>query len=168
MMRKLLFLPRPAPRLWLERRPLRDAQSPRRPRQLYAELESLPPQERQARLEAGARKEGRLVLVNTMREQNLTQQAMFNKLYPDIKVEMTDDLGSQDAVEQLYAEETAGRHLTDEIVVALPRSRRAASKNMLARFPTPAAQAILPQYKGFVDPQNRWLPFYWSQYGISY
>jgi iron(III) transport system substrate-binding protein len=143
-----------------------DAQTPAEA--LYADLQKLPPAERQARLETGARKEGKLVIINTMREQNQAQKAMFNKLYPDIIVEMTNDLGSQDAVEQLYAEETAGRHLTDEIVVALPDLAELLQKDMLARFPTPVAKAILPQYRGFIDPQSRWLPFYWSQYGISY
>ena len=72
------------------------------------------PAERQARLEAGARKEGKLVLINTMRGQNVDQAAMFKKRYPFIDVQMIANLGSQDAAEQLYAEETAGRHLTDE------------------------------------------------------
>jgi iron(III) transport system substrate-binding protein len=135
---------------------------------LYAELQNLPPAERQARLEAGAHEEGKLVLINTMRDQNVTQAAMFKKHYPFIDLQMTGDIGSQDAAEQLYAEETAGRHLTDEIVVARPDLDELLDKNVLARFSTPAKDAILPKYEGFTDPQNRWLPFYWSEFGIIY
>jgi iron(III) transport system substrate-binding protein len=135
---------------------------------IYADLAKLTPQERQARLEEGARKEGKLVLVNTLRGQNDTQAALFKKHYPYITLEMTDDIGSQDAAEQLYAEETAGRHLTDEIVVALPDLEELLENDLLARFPTAVKNAILPQYRGFTDPQDRWLPFYWSEHAISY
>ena len=27
---------------------------------------------------------------------------------------------------------------------------------------------MLPPYKGFIDPENRWIPWYWSEHGISY
>ncbi len=39
---------------------------------------------------------------------------------------------------------------------------------MLARFVSPATAAILPPYHGFIDPQGRWTPWYWSEHGISY
>ena len=135
---------------------------------LYAELQNLPPAERQARLEDGARKEGKLVVINTLRGQNETQAALFVKHYPFITLEQTNDIGSQDAAEQLYSEETAGRHLTDAIVGARPDLDELLDKNMLARFPTPVKNAILAKYRGFIDAQDRWLPFYWSEHGISY
>jgi iron(III) transport system substrate-binding protein len=135
---------------------------------LYAQLKDLSPAERQARLEEGARKEGKFVVVDTMRDEADAHATMFMKRYPFIRVEMTDDLGSQDAAEQLYAEETAGRHLTDAIVAALPDLNELLGKNMLARFPTPVKSAILPRYKDFADSQDRWLPFFWSELGISY
>jgi iron(III) transport system substrate-binding protein len=103
-----------------------------------------------------------------MRGQNKHQAELFKKHYPYIDMQMSADLGSQDGAEQIYAEETAGRHLTDEFVGARPDLDELLDKDMLARYPTPAAKVILPKYEGFTDPQNRWLPFYWSEFGISY
>ena len=78
------------------------------------------------------------------------------------------DIGSQDAAERLYAEETAGRHLTDVINVALPDLTTLLARNMIARFTTPAIDKVLPPYKGFIDQEGRWTPWYWSEHGISY
>ena len=135
---------------------------------LYADIQNLPQDQRQARLEAEAHKEGKLVLINTMRGQNKHQADLFKKRYPYIDVQMSGDIGSQDGAEQIYAEETAGRHLTDELVGARPDLDELLDKNMLARYSTPMSKVILPQYTGFTDPENRWLPFYWSEFGISY
>jgi len=137
--------------------------------QLYAELAKLPAPERQKRLEDGARREGKLVLIHTMRGNlSVDHVASFKKRFPFLTVELEGDIGSQDAAERLYAEETAGRHLTDVINVALPDLGTLTSKNMLARFATPTTAAILPPYRGFIDPENRWTPWYWSEHGISY
>jgi iron(III) transport system substrate-binding protein len=137
--------------------------------QLYAEIAKLPAAERQKRLEDGARKEGKLVLIHTMRGNLSTDHiALFKKRFPFLNVQLEGDIGSQDAAERLYAEETAGRHLTDVINIALPDVTTIAAKNMIARLPTPATAAILPPYRGFIDPENRWLPWYWSEHGISY
>jgi iron(III) transport system substrate-binding protein len=135
---------------------------------LYADIANLPPDQRQARLEAEAKKEGKLVLISTMRGQNKHQAVLFKKRYPYIDMQMSGDLGSQDGAEQIYAEETAGRHLTDEFVGARPDLDQLLDKNMLARYPTPAAKVILPRYQSFADPEKRWMPFYWSEFGISY
>jgi ABC-type Fe3+ transport system substrate-binding protein len=137
--------------------------------QLYADLAKLPAAERQKRLEDGARREGKLVLIHTMRANlSVDHVALFKKRFPFLTVELEGDIGSQDAAERLYAEETAGRHFTDVINVALPDLGTLTAKNMLARFPTPAINALLPPYRGFVDPENRWTPWYWSEHGISY
>ena len=136
---------------------------------LYAELAKLPAAERQQRLEEGARGEGKLVLIHTMRGNlSVDHVALFKKRFPFLTVELEGDIGSQDAAERLYAEETAGRHFTDVINVALPDLGTLASKAMLARFPTPAAAAVLQPYRGFIDPEGRWTPWYWSEHGISY
>jgi iron(III) transport system substrate-binding protein len=42
------------------------------------------------------------------------------------------------------------------------------ARDMLARYPTPAAAAILPRFDAMRDDENRWLPWYWSEHGISY
>src|SRR5712671_226499 len=112
---------------------------------IYAELEKLSPAERQKRLEDGARREGKLVMIHTMRGNlSVDHVALFKKRFPFLSVELEGDIGSQDAAERLYAEETAGRHLTDVIDVALPDLTTLLGKDMLARFPTPAIQALLP------------------------
>jgi iron(III) transport system substrate-binding protein len=94
--------------------------------------------------------------------------ALFKKRFPFLTVELEGDIGSQDAAERLYAEETAGRHLTDVINIALPDITTLVAKNMVARNPTPAVAALLPPYRGFIDPESRWAPWYWSEHGISY
>jgi iron(III) transport system substrate-binding protein len=136
---------------------------------IYADLAKLPPAERQKQIEEGARKEGSFAFIHTMRGNlSVDHVALFKKRYPFLNVQLEGDIGSQDAAERLYAEETAGRHLTDVINVALPDLTTLLGKDMLARFPTPAIQAILPPYKSFIDPEGRWTPWYWSEHGISY
>src|SRR5712691_11354772 len=102
---------------------------------LYADIAKLPAAERQKRLEEGARKEGKLVVIHTMRGNlSVDHTALFRKRYPFLTVELEGDIGSQDAAERLYAEETAGRHFTDVINVGLPDLATLAAKDMLARF----------------------------------
>src|SRR5262245_40137409 len=140
------------------------------PDQIYAELAKLPAAERQKRIEDGARREGKLVLIHTMRGNlSVDHVAVFKKRFPFLTVELEGDIGSQDAAERLYAEETAGRHLTDLINVALPDLNTLVAKDMLARNPTSAVAAVLPPYRGFIDEKEaRWIPWYWSEHGISY
>jgi iron(III) transport system substrate-binding protein len=136
--------------------------------QLYAELAKLPAQERAKRIEEGARKEGKLVFVHTWRGKLARDHiALFRKRYPFLEVDMT-DIGSQDASERLVAEETAGRHLTDVVSLAVPDLAEILKADLLANYPTPAAARILPQYKGFLDEDHRWTPWYWSEHGVSY
>jgi len=136
---------------------------------IYADLATLPTTERSKRLEEGARAEGKLVLIHTMRGNLATDHvALFRKRYPFLKIELEDDIGSQDATERLYTEETAGRHLTDIINVAIADLTALRAKDMLARFASPATATILPPYRGFIDTQGHWTPWYWSEHGISY
>src|SRR6266508_3397280 len=107
------------------------------PDAIYAELAKLPAAERQKRIDDGARREGKLILVHTMRGTLATDHvAVFRKRYPFLDVQLEGDIGSQDAAERLYAEETAGRHLTDVINVALPDITTLVARNMVARYPT--------------------------------
>jgi len=137
---------------------------------LYQELATLPAPERQKRLEDGARKEDRLTLIHTMRGNlSINHVALFRKRYPFLNISLEGDIGSGDAAERLYSEETAGRHLTDVINVALPDLTALLAKGMIARFNTAAIDGILPPYKGFIDTDGgRWTPWYWSEHGISY
>lgn len=135
---------------------------------LYAQLAKLPAAERRQRLESGARTEGTLNLLDSVQgEEGRAHLALFQKRYPFVDVALT-QLGSQDVAQRLYAEETAGRTLTDVGTAAVPDLSDLLAHDMLARYPTPAARAILPQYHGFLDPENRWIPFWWAEHGISY
>jgi hypothetical protein len=136
---------------------------------IYAELSRLPAEERTRRIEDGARREGKLVLIHTMRgSQAAAHVDLFRHRYPFLALDVTSDIGSQDAAERLTAEEIVGRHLTDVVNVALPDMGELVRRKLVARFSTPATAAILPKYRGFIDPQSRWTPWYWSEHGISY
>jgi iron(III) transport system substrate-binding protein len=135
---------------------------------VYAELVKLKPDERAKRLEEGARKEGKLTFVHTWRGKIARDfGSAFEKRYSYIKFEMS-DLGSQDAAERFIAEERTGRHLTDILSLAVPDLAVILKQNLVARYPTPATNKILKQYRGFIDPENRWTAWYWSEHGISY
>ncbi len=135
---------------------------------LYADLAKLSAAERQARLVAGAKKEGKIVMVHSLRRKMGKDHIRgFTKKYPFIRVEST-DMGSQDASERLVAEETAGRHLTDVLSIGVPDGAILFEKKLVARYETPMIKNVLPKYKGFIDAQNRWVPYYWSEYGMSF
>lgn len=135
---------------------------------LYAELNALPGAERQKRIEDGARKEGQLNFIHTWRGALARNHLrLFEKRYPFVKVDFV-DIGSQDAAERLVAEETVGRHLTDVVSLAVADMNEILAKDISAHYPTPAANLIYDRYKSFLDAQNRWLPFYWTEHGMSY
>ncbi len=139
------------------------------PEKIYAELAALPKAERSAHIEQGARAEGKLVLVHTLRGAlGAGHVELFHKRYPFLTLDVAGEIGSQDAAERLLTEETAGRHLTDAIVTAVMDLDELLRRNQVARYPTPAVDAILPRYRAFIDPQNRWIPWFWSEHGISY
>jgi iron(III) transport system substrate-binding protein len=136
--------------------------------QLYNSLAKLPADQREKRLEEGARSEGKLNFVHTWRGKNARDHAnLFAKRYPFIKLDMG-DLGSQDAAERFIAEETAGRHLTDVLTLGVPDMAVILKQNLVAKYPTPAIKRILKQYQNFIDKENRWVPWYWAEHGISY
>jgi iron(III) transport system substrate-binding protein len=141
------------------------AQSPER---LFAELAKLKADQREKRLEEGARKEGKLNFIHTFRGKLARDHVrLFEKRYPFVKVEMA-DMGSQDAAERFIAEETAKRHLTDIISLAVPDLPVILKQNLIANYPTPATRRVPKQFQGFLDKENRWVPWYWSEHGISY
>ena len=137
---------------------------------LYAELYKLSPDERARRIEAGARKEGSLVNINALGGSLGTGfDKLFAARYGFIDVKAT-NLGAQDSVDRMVAEEAAGRHLTDVSGSTVPDMALAMERGIQARYPTPASDRILPRYTGFKDPtgENRWLPFMWSEHGVVY
>ncbi len=137
--------------------------------QLYAKLANLPPDQRQAELIAGAKKEGELDFYTGLRGQlGADHLKLFTDAYPFLKVRKS-DFGDDDMVTRFTAEETASRHLTDLLFsLSIPSSIELLAKNMVARYPTPATGKILPQYSGFIDPQNRWVPEEISEHGLAY
>lgn len=138
------------------------------PEGIFAELAKLKPEERAKRIEDGARKEGKLNFIHTFRGKLARDQVrLFEKRHPYVKVEMA-DMGSQDAAERFIAEETAGRHLTDIISLAVPDMPVILKRDLIANYPTPATQRVPKKFQGFLDKENRWLPWYWSEHGISY
>lgn len=138
------------------------------PEQIFAELAKLKPDQREKRLEEGARKEGKLNFIHTFRGKLAREHVrLFEKRYSFVKVEMA-DMGSQDAAERFIAEETAKRHLTDTISLAVPDLPVILKQNLVANYPTPATKRIPKQFQGFLDKQNQWVPYYWSEHGISY
>ncbi len=135
---------------------------------IYAELAKLPAKERHERIVAGAKKEGELNFINSLRGKlGLNHTKLFRKRYPFLKVNMS-ELGSQDAAQRIFAEEAAGRHLTDVVGIAVPDISDLLSKDVEANYPTPATKRILKQYRKFIDPKNRWTPWEQSEHGIAY
>lgn len=135
---------------------------------LYADLAKLPAAERHKKILDGAAKEEKLESIHTMGGALARGYAkLFQTAYPSVKNVET-FVGTQQAVERLVAEERVGRHLTDVLGGDLTELSESLEKGYLARYPTPANERILPQYKTFQDPHNRWLVFMWSEQGISY
>jgi iron(III) transport system substrate-binding protein len=136
---------------------------------IYARLDTEPKAERARLIEEGARREGKLVLVHTLRgELGAGHIDLFRRRFPFLTLDVAGEIGSQDAAERLLAEELAGRHVTDAIVTAVMDLAELLRRNLLARYPTPAVEALLPQYRSFIDSENRWIPWFWSEHGISY
>jgi iron(III) transport system substrate-binding protein len=136
--------------------------------QVYAELAKLPADQRAARIIEGARKEGHFRFVHSLRgTTGRNQTEAFEKRFPFLKVELT-EVGSQDAAERLVTEEAVGRHLTDLAVVEPADTTVILARNLAARYPTPAIGRILPEYKIFIEPENRWVPFEANEHGLSY
>jgi iron(III) transport system substrate-binding protein len=135
---------------------------------LYQDLAKLPAVDRQAKLEAGARQEGKLTFIHTLRGKlGRDHIALFERRYPFITVDQGDN-GSQEAAEQFVEEERAGRHFTDALSLAIPDLDQLLALKLLASYPTAATSAIFPRFQEFLDPQNRWTPYYWSDFGITY
>ena len=135
---------------------------------LYADLAKLPKEERAKRIVEGAQKEEKLDFIQSIISQIGTDQVkLFSARYPFVKMSMT-KLDTAPAAARLVQEETAGRHLTDIITTAVPDMGQIMELDIAARYKTPATDALLPQYKGFIDPEGRWTPWYWSEHGLNY
>ena len=135
---------------------------------LYADLAKLPPAEREAKLIEGAKKEGEIYLIDTVRGRDGREYVkLFANRFPYLQVKASES-GSQEAAERIVTEEAVGRHLTDAAMLAVPDMGEIVRKDLAARFPTPETKRILPRYGKTLDDQNRWVPFYTLNHGITY
>ncbi|MDH3242686.1 MAG: ABC transporter substrate-binding protein, partial [Alphaproteobacteria bacterium] len=135
---------------------------------IFAELAKMPAAEREKRIIEGAKKEGEINLIRSLRGKlGKGRIDLFRKRYPWLKVNES-ELGSQDAAYRMVAEETAGRHLTDVVSIAAADMQELLNKKIAARYPTPATKKVLPQYKEFLDKDNRWAAWALNEHGIVY
>lgn len=144
------------------------AQEMTKAEKIFAELAKLPAGERQKRIIEGAKKEGEVNLIRSLRGKlGHGRIELFRKAYPWLDVKES-ELGSQDAAYRMVAEETAGRHLTDVVSIATADMLELLDKKIAARYPTPESEKILKQYNSFKDSENRWTPWAINEHGIAY
>ena len=135
---------------------------------LYADLYKLDPTERRQRLLEGARKEGKADLQPNFRGSDGDKmREVFFAENPGVEAAF-DRTPSQSAAERLIAEARAGRHSVDVVGGAVTDQSAIYDKKLYAPYPTPATQAILPKYRNFIDPQNRWSLSHWQDHGMAY
>jgi iron(III) transport system substrate-binding protein len=137
--------------------------------QLYDDLAKLPTAERAAKILDGAKKEGKLAIIQAFGGTlGRGHTKIFTDAYPFVAVEES-LLGTDDGVSRMVAEERAGRHLTDLAAsMGIPEINGLIDSKIAARFKTPATDKVLPQYRSFMDPFNRYTLSHWSENGISY
>ena len=135
---------------------------------LYAELAKLSPADRQKALVAGAKKEAGVDFIQTLGGKlGRNNTKVFKKTYPFVKVREA-NLGTNYAMQRIVTEERAGKHITDVLGGDLTEAAQPLELGYLARYPTPATDAVLPQYRGFLDKHNRWIVYSWLEKGMSY
>jgi ABC-type Fe3+ transport system substrate-binding protein len=137
--------------------------------QLYADLFKLPEAERHEKIVDGAKKEDKYEMIYGFNGKLGTDYAnIFKKAYPFVKFNGI-FLGSNDSNPRILAEEKSGQHITDVLSgTGIMDTNQGLEAGIFARYPTPASKKILPQYRGFADPYNRWLLNHWEERGISY
>ena len=136
--------------------------------QLYAELYKLPAAERLKKLEEGAAKEPTFNFLTGIRGRDGQALMKFwDQRYPNLKIARS-ELGAQDAAARIYAEEKAGKHLTDVGSMSVADTALLLKDNLTARYQTPATDRVLPQYKQLLDPNHKYIPWLWSEHGIAY
>jgi iron(III) transport system substrate-binding protein len=144
------------------------AREPTPAEKVYADLARLAPDQRQARIVEGAKREGKFRFVHSLRgELARTHGEMFVNRYPFVTIEQ-DELGSQDAADRMVVEETTGRHITDAVVTETPDLTELLRRDIPAHYQSPEIHRVLPQYEYLIDAENRWFPFAVDEHGITY
>ncbi len=137
---------------------------------LYAELAKLPADQRAAKILEGAKKEGKVeALSANFGVRWRPNDLQWEQRFPGIKFNKV-GLASSAIADRIIAEETAGKHLTDVGVLSSVDTVLLTSRDLLASFPTPLTDRILPKYRGFLNqfPNNVWNPISMTTHGMAY
>jgi iron(III) transport system substrate-binding protein len=95
--------------------------------------------------------------------------AEFNKLYPDIKLEIV-EAGGPELMERVRAERRAGRPIGDLITLGDSAAYELAAENgfkPFSRDALPNLNQVSDRFKKFIDKDNRYLPICVFAYGIN-
>ncbi len=140
-----------------------------RPTRSTPSSRSFPPPSAQKRIEDGARTEGKLVLIHTMRGnlERRSRRAVQEALsIPQRRARRRHRLAGRRRAALCRGDRRAPSHRRDQHRAARPHdARRQEHGGALPDARSRGAAAALP---GFIDPESRWTPWYWSEHGISY
>src|SRR5713226_6719326 len=128
-------------------------------------LNRLPASERQAALEGGARKEGRVVFYTTFNAADLQDlKRLFEQRYPFLKLEPF-RLGHGRLAEKIRAETLAGKLEADAISIPGLYADGLRSMGAVARNRTPLRNQLL---EGFTDKEGWFTGMYSTAYVLQY
>ena len=138
---------------------------PQSPEEIYAALAKLPPQERQQRLIAGAKREGVVVVYDTSARQELREfETALRTKYPFLKVEaVTASRGK--LLERVLTESRVGRHLADIIGIGSTEDAVLIQNGILARYSSPEFQYL---HSGLAGRDGYWVATRLRTYHIAY
>ena len=130
-----------------------------------AEIAHLAGPDRQAKLEAGARAEGRVLIYSPLIVDQVMRPlaAGFEKRYPGLKLDYWRG-DSRAVVQKVLAEHRAGTMLVD-VVEGTGLADALAEAGVVEPFASPEIEAYAPQYR---DPRGLWAPLRFDYYGASY
>ena len=121
--------------------------TPSTPAEKLEALNRLPPDERQARLVAEAKREGTVVWYGTVISLEIEPFiAAFNELYPDVKVEYNRRNGAE-MLDTLTSEYRAGRYLVDLAMVGPQSFEELKKAGVIGRYCSPEREGVGEQFK---------------------
>lgn len=137
---------------------------------LYADLFKMAPDKRAQAIVAGAKKEGRVELLNAQYGPDWRAAEMkWAERYPDV-IKASNGLSSSTIAERLVAEESAGKHMTDAGYLSSVDVALVVARGFAARYETPMTDRILDKYRGFLGqyPNKDWTPASMTTHGMAY
>jgi iron(III) transport system substrate-binding protein len=133
--------------------------------ELFASLNKLPAQERQRRLEEGAKKEGNLVLYSNHGLESIQEYSHgFQKKYPFIKVDSSRLQGAK-GLDRILLEHRVGKLPADVIGVDFDNIGELMKSGVHARYDSPEKKYYPPQ---FWDKEGRWYTADYTLVVIAY